>query len=211
MKEYHKINTIYKRNMEAKHKPLIVGDWSDPIFEYLADNIWEWDEKIDGTNIRIMISRCVEFGGKTDNAEIPKKLNEYLHATFLPQSEKLFDMFPEGACLYGEGVGEGIQKGGGNYSPDQIFILFDVLVGHMWLKRDAVREIAKDIKIPSVPLIGRGNLHEMSSLVKCGFTSRLGNFISEGVVARPEMGLCDRRGQRIIAKLKHKDFKEEKV
>lgn len=50
MREYHKIDTLYKRDMDSPRKPLIIGDWSQPVFGYLADNQWEFTEKVDGTN-----------------------------------------------------------------------------------------------------------------------------------------------------------------
>ena len=46
MKEYHKINTIFKRDMTSKSKNLIIGEYSTPEFEYLKDNIWIFTEKI---------------------------------------------------------------------------------------------------------------------------------------------------------------------
>jgi len=46
----------------------------------------------------------------------------------------------------------------------------------------------------------------MIAMVKEGFNSQWGNFIAEGIVARPSCELLDRRGNRIITKLKYKDF-----
>ena len=52
MKEYHKIQTIFKRDPENKFKTLIYGEFSLPEFEYLKNNTWIFTEKVDGTNIR---------------------------------------------------------------------------------------------------------------------------------------------------------------
>lgn len=72
MKEYHKINSPFKRDDRGK---FIIGDWAQSEFEYLQDNLWSWTEKIDGTNIRVMWDgQSIRFGGKTDNAQIPVKL-----------------------------------------------------------------------------------------------------------------------------------------
>ena len=69
MKTYHKIQTIFKREMKGK---LIEEEYSLPEFEYLKDNKWVFTEKIDGTNIRVMWNgENVVFGGKTDNAQLP--------------------------------------------------------------------------------------------------------------------------------------------
>jgi len=69
MVEYHKIQTIFKRNPETNFKTLLEGEYSLPEFESLKNNEWVWTEKVDGTNIRIMWDReKVVFGGKTNNA-----------------------------------------------------------------------------------------------------------------------------------------------
>jgi hypothetical protein len=54
MKEYHKIQTIFKRDMTNKAKSLFEGRWTMPEFEYLANNTWVFTEKVDGTNIRVI-------------------------------------------------------------------------------------------------------------------------------------------------------------
>ena len=52
MKEYHKINSIFQRDERGR----FTKKYSIPEFEYLKDNIWTGTEKVDGTNIRIMIN-----------------------------------------------------------------------------------------------------------------------------------------------------------
>lgn len=46
----------------------------------------------------------------------------------------------------------------------------------------------------------------MIGITREGFTSTWGDFIAEGIVARPEVELFDRMGQRIITKIKYNDF-----
>jgi hypothetical protein len=206
MKEYHKIDTVFKRDMESRRKTLIVGDWSQDAFAYLADNQWQFTEKVDGTNIRVMIGPGgVEFGGKTDNASIPAPLVKRLQERFLPQASLLAEMFPEGACLYGEGYGPKIQSGG-NYRQDQDIVLFDVKIGEWWLRRPAVENVAGWLGLDVVPIIGQGTLHEAIDMVRGGFNSKWGPFMAEGIVARPVVELRSRSGARIITKIKHRDF-----
>ena len=207
MQEYHKINAIFKRDMDLPGKPLIMGDYSDPVFEYLAENDWELTEKIDGTNIRVMISESgdVTFGGKTDNASIPAPLVKRLQERFLPQIKILHELFPEGACLYGEGFGAKIQNGG-NYGSSQDFVLFDVKVSSWWLHHKAVEQIAEQLGLMVVPVVGRGTLEHAINLVRSGLKSAWGDFLAEGVIAKPLIGLFARSGQRIITKIKHRDF-----
>lgn len=217
MRQYHKIDSVYKRNPEdLKH--FIDGEWSNPAFGYLATNEWVFTEKVDGTNIRVKIHKdgAIEFGGKSDNAQIPAKLVLKLQNTFMPLDKKLAEMFPNGACLYGEGYGATIQKGGGNYRQDQGFVLFDVWIPSednergWWLERPNVLDIAAVLDLEIVPIIGTGTLSQMIESAKTGFNSTWGNFKAEGIVARPKTELCDRAGRRIITKVKHKDFVTEK-
>ena len=86
-------------------------------------------------------------------------------------------------------------------------MLFDVLIENWWLKREDVGDISKRLSIDVVPIIGLGTLHEMVSKVRDGFMSQWGNFIAEGIVAKPMVELKARDGSRIVTKLKHKDFK----
>lgn len=41
---YHKIQSVFKRD---ERKKMLHGEWSRPEIEYLADNMWEFTEKVD--------------------------------------------------------------------------------------------------------------------------------------------------------------------
>lgn len=207
MKEYHKIQSVFLRDPETKFKRLLVGQYTHPVFAYLASNEWVFTEKVDGTNIRVMIGDgSITFGGKTDDAQIPAFLVRRLEERFLPQKDKLLAAFPNGGCLYGEGYGAKIQKVGANYRTDQDFVLFDVKVGEWWLERTNVEDVAVKFGLDVVPIIGTGTLAEMVERTREGFVSRWGNFLAEGIVARPSCELKTRNGERIITKIKHRDF-----
>lgn len=210
MKQYHKIQTVYFRDPENNHKTLLEGSWAKPEFELLKDIDWICSEKIDGTNIRIMWNgENVRFGGKTDNAQIPAILIEALQDTFT--NEKMKEVFSDAdnVCLYGEGYGKKIQKGG-NYLPDRAdFILFDVKVGDWWLTREANEGIAKKLNIGVVPIIGIWKLEQAIDYVKNGFKSTIAHnkdYIAEGLIMKPKTELYNQKGERIITKIKHKDF-----
>lgn len=208
MKEYHKIVTVWERNAEDRFKTLIEGKWAEPEFSYLKDNDWIWTEKIDGTNVRVIFDegKTVSFQGKTDNAQLHANLINYLQGKFYSGVlEKLFD---GPACLYGEGFGAKIQKGGGNYFSDHCeFCLFDVRIGNVWLERPNLEDIANKLEIPIVPIVGIGTLSGAINKVKEGFNSSWGDFLAEGLVMKPQIELLNRRGHRVITKIKHKDFK----
>lgn len=202
--EYPKINSIFKRD-EKTNK--FTNEYSMGEFEYLKDNIWEFTEKIDGTNCRIIWeNEKLKFSGKTDNAQMPIKLLEKLKIIFTKEKMKLAFPGEEGkVILFGEGFGAGIQSGG-KYSKEMDFILFDCLIDKWWLKREALENIANKLGIKIVKIIGGGTLNDAIEIVKRGFNSEFGNFIAEGIVLKPEVQLFSRKGDRIITKIKYKDF-----
>ena len=209
MNKYHKIATVYKRDPEVKFKYLILGEFAKLEFEYLADNEWLWTEKIDGTNIRVMWNgESLSFGGKTDNAQIPAFLLNRLNEIFSVDAFK--EKYPDTTmCLYGEGYGAKIQKGGGKYISDsQSFILFDIRIGDTWLQRHNVEDIASKLIIDVVPIMGKGTLSDAIMFVQGGFTSLIAETdrMGEGLVMRPQIELLDRLGNRVITKIKFKDF-----
>ena len=208
MIEYPKIETLFVRDTQGTKK-LIEGSFRNPAVEYLAGNIWSFTEKIDGTNTRIhWDGHKVEFAGRTDNAQIPNHLLKFLNDTFgSVEAEELFEQkFGDAdVILFGEGYGPKIQKGGA-YRDDVSFILFDVLLGNVWLKRDAIEDIAQTFGIDAVPVIMQGTINEAVEYVKSKSKSTFGTAEMEGLVGRPAVDLLDRLGRRVIVKIKARDF-----
>jgi hypothetical protein len=124
-------------------------------------------------------------------------------------NEELFEQkFGEmEVILYGEGYGPKIQNGG-DYRSDVSFILFDVYIpaDDLWLRRDAVEDIARAFGIDVVPIIMTGTIQEAVDFVKTAPYSTMGTAKMEGLVGRPEVELRDRMGRRVITKIKVKDF-----
>lgn len=209
MKQYHKIKTLFKR--DDKTKKLIVGKFADEEFEYLQNNLWEFTEKVDGTNIRIhWDGHQVTFGGRTDKAQIPAHLMNRLIELFAGEvNAQMFEQkFGETeVTLYGEGYGPKIQNGGA-YREEVDFILFDVLIGDTWLRRDDVDNIAAYFAIDSVPTLFKGTIQEGVDYVLSHEQSFIGRkgAVLEGLVGRPTIELKNRLGERIIIKIKRKDF-----
>jgi hypothetical protein len=85
-------------------------------------------------------------------------------------------------------------------------VLFDVRVGQWWLQRADVHDVAQKLGIDAVPVIGEGTLHDAVTLAKRGFCSAWGNFEAEGIVARPKVELMTRGGNRLVTKVKCRDF-----
>ena len=101
---YQKINTIFMR--DANNVIMPYERFTEPEFEYLRHNKWEASEKIDGTNMRIEVTKeevldytmdpsvlkgvkfNIRIAGKTDNAQIPKNLLKHLTSKFQEQADK---------------------------------------------------------------------------------------------------------------------------
>ena len=97
---YQKINTIFKR--DAKNVIMLYEPFVKPEFEYLRGLKWRAEEKVDGTNIRIEVTKeqviaginapagqgntgvkfNVRIAGKTDNAQIPKNLLKHMQEKY---------------------------------------------------------------------------------------------------------------------------------
>jgi hypothetical protein len=89
---YQKINTLYKR--DANNIIMQYDNFVDPVFEFLRNCKWDANEKVDGTNIRIEVTKVmrgdntgfeedkyiawhVDIKGKSDSAVLPKSFVEY--------------------------------------------------------------------------------------------------------------------------------------
>lgn len=202
--KYASIKNVFRRNPDTGK--VIYGNFSLSEFEYLQDCKWNWTEKIDGMNVRVILDEGADFRGRSDAATMPRRLTKHLEDTF-----ELEDILTESCeygkalCLYGEGAGAGIQSGA-KYSPEQFFILFDVTTNYGWASRRDVVDIAEHLHIPIVPLVLKGTVKEAVNVVECGLKSSFGDFFAEGLVGRPFPELLNRYGDRIIAKVKHCDF-----
>lgn len=95
---YQKINTIFLR--DANNVIMPYEHFTEPEFEYLRHNKWQASEKIDGTNMRIEVTKeevldytmdpsvlkgvkfNIRIAGKTDNAQIPKNLLKHMQEKY---------------------------------------------------------------------------------------------------------------------------------
>lgn len=66
--------------------------------------------------------------------------------------------------------------------------------------------MAQKLGIDIVPDFGEMTLEEATQLVRGGLPSRIGSGQAEGLVGRPSEALFDKKGQRLIVKLKTRDF-----
>ena len=189
------------------------------------------------TNELLGVKFTVEYKGKTDNAQIPPRLLAHMQAKypaekvyaslgikeFIPVKEFIEHKWvdetgkiepskvPALYTIYGEGYGVGIQKGGNYIKDGNEFIVFDVKVDNMYLLTEARDEIANKLGAPIVPLIGYFTIDEAIAFVRTGFKSTIAenkDYMAEGLVLRTDLGLLNRRGERLVTKIKTCDFEK---
>ena len=216
---YQKINTLYKRDERGK---IVIGDFSKEEFGYLFDNMWLAFEKVDGTNMSwYWDGHEMQIHGKSERASIPKSLTdkmlkilpiEKLKETFPPKFDEEGNEVPFLVRIYGEGYGKSIQSCGGNYLKNDVNIkIFDIMIDGWWLKWDDVKDICGKLNLETVPEFGEMTLREAEEIVQKGFKSTTAenkDFNAEGLVLRPIVPLCDRKGDRVIVKIKTCDYRK---
>lgn len=202
--KYIKINSLYKRDKKRK---ILKGKYCDEVVESLKNFKWIGTEKIDGTNTRLIwTGASIEVKGKTDKGIITpymkRATEKYLDV------KKFKEVFSSTeAILFGESYGHNITSAGDGYlSVTNDFILFDVFINGFWLKRESVDCVAKNLGMKSVPTVFKGTLDQAEEFVSTGFKSLLADTEAEGLVLVPEYDLLKRNGDRIITKVKHKDY-----
>lgn len=209
-KEYPKINSLFMRDSKTKK---FTEEFACPEFNLIK--YWDVYEKIDGTNIRIFYVPKTEdkeaylyINGRTNEAGIKGDLYHHLNNRWpIGKFVEKFENNP--ALLCGEGIGRGIQDN--IYGEAFDFILFDVKIGPWWLQDDAIKDIADFFDIKTTQKIKMDftwEIPEIIDYVKSHPKSLLNpEATMEGIVARPSIQLFDRKCQRIMFKLKVKDFK----
>ena len=212
---------LYTPILEAV--PLNVTDWKEIVkIEKITMNKERYDLTTETHNYfasGILVHNCntrvhwdghkVSYGGRTDRAQMPVPLMNYLVSVFGTQEvEELFEQtFGEReVILFGEGYGPKIQNGGA-YRDDVSFMLFDVLIGDNYQPREMVEKTAKMFGIDVVPIVCEGTIQDGIDFVTSHPKSTMGTAMMEGVVGRPAVELRDRCGNRVIVKIKWKDFK----
>jgi len=208
MHKYGKIENLYKFDPETNGR---LDVFTDPVFEYLAGADWHLTEKIDGTNIRLIFDNDgrMEIRGRSDKAQLDGELVENIER----QMHGVLKMYNK--TIYGEGCGEGIQKGG-RYGKKH-FVAFDLCDhkygrGWFWPRQEAF-ELFDAYGIRRVPTVAQplhldSNLWAAYDLVQEGLISQYAGDgeLAEGIVAVPMADIIDGFMERIIVKIKTRDY-----
>ena len=122
----------------------------------------------------------------------------------------VYDKIPTLYTIYGEGYGHKVQACGSRYLSKSVsFIGFDVKVNDTYLLRDNALKVFEKLGCQTVPYHGQMTIDEAIEKVRTGFVSAISEdrtFMAEGLVLSSPIGLKNRRGERLIVKIKYADF-----
>lgn len=166
-------------------------------------------EKIDGTSVGIKWDgERISFIGHTDKSQFNPRYLEYLQNRFgTPEFESCVEMIfgDKPAIIYGEGISKDYNVHYG--FPEGEFIMYDIQFDNgKFAERDVVYEVASKLDI-KMPFEARMTLDEAIEYVKARPQSVLNSeYKMEGLVLRPMVELYLNNGERVITKIKVKDF-----
>ena len=192
--------------------------------QQLPKGEWVITEKIDGTNIRIILTkpdeeghRKVEVGSRklilNREDKGSKQFFDCLEEVNLHKLVEYFKDVNSTVIIYGEGYGAGVQTGG-IYSPNKNFRVFDIRIGEAYQDFEYVIKVCMDCQLNLVPIYGG-----VKDITYTSCKSDLSNFqrtlIKEGTGGKPEglvykfePVLLNKYKERLIFKVKFKDFDE---
>jgi len=227
MDEMDEINSFTKYTKFSS--PFVKDDKFKNIVELaqvLPTGIWIKTEKVDGTNIRIIltkqtvvIKREILIGSRklilNTEDKGSKQYMDCLKEVNLNKIAEYFKDVDSTVVIYGEGYGAGVQKGG-IYSKEKNFRVFDIRIGEAYQNFEYVQKVCIDNQLNIVPIVGQaeeiGYLECLKSLknfnetlIKEGDGGK-----PEGLVYKFEPVLLNKYKERLIFKVKFKDFNEFK-
>lgn len=191
---YHKIPSPFKRDKVTRK---LTREFISTEIENLSSNAWVFTDKVDWMNVRIYWDWYnLEFKWRTDNAELPKNLLAVLDNLFM---EELFEQkfWETPVILYWEWFWGKIQNG--KYNTKEDFILFDVKIWNTFLERENLEDISKSLNIKLVPV-------ELEWTIQEAINYLWAKNLVEWLVWIPKWWYLDKKGNRIIVKIKNKDF-----
>ena len=215
--KFVKFSSPFKKNDNFINTPKLSQE--------LPKGRWILTEKIDGTNIRIIITKPNEEGKREIHIGSRKLIlnqedkgsKQYMDCLSEVNTHKIKEYFKDvnsTIIIYGEGYGPGIQKGG-IYSKEKNFRVFDIRIGEAYQDFEYVKKVCIDNQLNLVPILQeikevcyhdcRYYLNEFKeTLIKEGSGGK-----PEGFVMKFEPVLLNKYKKRLIFKIKFKDFKKE--
>ena len=207
---YRSITNLYER--DPNNKRLLSTEFSKPEFALLREIVWVFTEKVDRTNTRVIWDgQSLEVRGRSDD--------DHAYAKHFPMIRNMFteaqfaEKFGEKpVTLYGELYGNGINKGQ-KYRDDVGWIMFDAQINGFFLEQNNLQALGDSLSVDVVPVIQQSSLDNGRLTVKLGLDSQVatwcgrGKVEAEGLIGKPAVQLFDKFGERIIVKIKTRDYR----
>lgn len=212
--KYGKFSSPFKKDEKFKN--------TKELSQHIPRGKWILTEKVDGANIRIVLTKPDEKGDREYFIGSRKLLlnpddkgsKQFFDCLTEINIHKLINYFQDinsTIVIYGEGYGAGVQKGG-IYSPTKNFRVFDIRIGSAYQDFEYVKKVCIDNQLNLVPIIGETSEitydeclwyleRNKKTLIKEGTGGD-----SEGLVAKFEPVLLNKYGERLIFKIKFRDF-----
>lgn len=182
--------------------------YRSPLLAYLAESPWVYSRKVDGENIRIQWNgEQALWNGKSNAFQCGVEFTEYMNDTFL---EEIFEeKFGRDkiVTLFGEKMGPKTQRNELGLKKEAV-ILYDVNINGTWLSKVNVVEIAGyfGANVPSIyQYMPHGRVSaKLRELIEMCANGEFKDW--EGIVATPLVEMRDQKGQRVIVKIKNRDY-----
>lgn len=182
--------------------------YRSPLLAYLAESPWVYSRKLDGENIRIQWDgEQVLWNGKSNSFQCSAEFTEYMNSTFLEEIfEEKFGR-DKVVTLFGEKMGPKTQGNELGLKKDTV-VLYDVNIDGTWLSKMNMAEIAEYFG-PNVWPVYLYMLHgqaptKLRELIEMCANGEFKEW--EGIVATPLVEMRDQKGQRVIVKIKNRDY-----
>lgn len=210
---YGKISAPFGRKCPTDRlvdKTIYAKPWMTIFYEENA--LMYASEKIDGTNVGIKWDGDrVSFVGHTDKSTFCPRYLAYLNERFgTPQFESVLEeVFGEqSAFIFGEGVSKDYSHHYGY--PDGEFIMYDICCDGKFWNRDPVHNVSKKFGMMCpheelMPFMDAIEFVQSRPYSWLDPTHRM-----EGLVLRPRVELFTNNGDRVICKVKVRDFVDVK-
>ena len=184
--------------------------YREPELEYLAKNPWTYKRKLNGENMRVLWDGDQAiWNGRTDSFTPNKETTEYMNSKF---AEEIFEeKFGRDkiVLLFGERMGPKTQGNELELESTE-FVLFDINIAGVWLEPKNIQAIADYFGLRTCydfmrPIDSSRNYSEtLENLINLTAQGEFKDW--EGIVAIPSTGVFNRKGDRIICKIKNQDY-----
>lgn len=210
MREYHKIETLFKFDNSTKK---YTNEFYNQNVELLKNHLWVFTEKIDGVNFRICWDgHKLTYAGRTDKVVFSNKQIEFIENQLVTEEKEIMfeQLFQDKEVIvFGELYGNKILNGG-LYTDGKglAFKVFDILICDIYLTYESTKQLCEQLNYDIVPVVLEGTIADGINYVKNNTTSTFSKATLEGLVGKPVGDFRDRLGKRIVVKIKKRDLEK---